>query len=113
MAKGKGRSKSKEAFWRRLVGRHERSGLSIREFCREHGQRETAFYFWRRELARREAVRPAPATFLPVQVAAEDATPAGGRIEIVLTGGPRVHVVAPVDRQALADVLAVLEARAC
>ena len=54
MAKGKERSKSKEAFWRRLIGRHERSGLTIREFCREHGQRETAFYFWRRELARRE-----------------------------------------------------------
>lgn len=120
MAKGKERSKSKEAFWRGLVGQHPRSGLTIREFCRKHGQRETAFYFWRRELARREAARPTDAqtrqsrmAFLPVQVAAEDAASSGGRIEIVLAGGPRVHVAAPVDRQALADVLAVLEARGC
>jgi hypothetical protein len=52
---------------------------------------------------------------VPVRVA-EDA-PAGGRIEIVLSGGRRVHVAAPVDRRALADVLAVLsldrEAAAC
>jgi len=31
-----------------------------------------------------------------------------GRIEIILAGDQRVQVVGPVDRQALADVLAVL-----
>jgi hypothetical protein len=41
---------------------------------------------------------------------ADDARPeAGGLIEIVLASGQRVHVMAPVDREALADVLAVLE----
>lgn len=36
-----------------------------------------------------------------------------GRIEIELSGGHHVHVTAPVDRQALADVLAVLEGAPC
>ena len=112
MAKGKVRDKSKEAFWRRTVRRQGQSGLTVRAFCREHELRETAFYFWRCELARRQAARPASAAFVPVQVV-ETPAPAGGRIEIVLSGDRRVHVAAPVDRQALADVLAVLEAAAC
>jgi hypothetical protein len=114
MAMGKVRDKNKEAFWRRTVRRQGQSGLTVRAFCREHELRETAFYFWRCELARRQAARPASAAFVPVQVV-ETPAPArsvqlrtGGRIEIVLSGGRRVHVAAPVDRQALADVLAVL-----
>jgi hypothetical protein len=129
MAMGKVRDKSKEAFWRRTVRWQRQSGLTVRAFCREHALHETAFYFWRRELARREADDRRSVTLLPVRLAtssveraaptqrrsaafvavrlAEEA-PAGGRIEIVLSGGRRVHVAAPVDRQALADVLAVL-----
>lgn len=118
MAKGKSRDKSKEALWRRTVRRQRQSGLTIREFCRKHQVRETAFYFWRRELERRGTM------FLPVrvtpepgrQVAAEArpalprpaSRPSEGRIVIVLAGGRRVHVAPPVDRRALADVLAVL-----
>jgi hypothetical protein len=105
MAKGKVRDKSKEAFWRRTMHRQRQSGLTVRAFCREHALRETAFYFWRRELARREI---ADVVFMPVKVVEEAPALAGGRIEIVLSGDRRVHVAAPVDRQALADVLAVL-----
>jgi transposase-like protein len=125
MAMGKVRDKRKEAFWRRTVRRQGQSGLTVRAFCREHELRETAFYFWRRELARRDATdrrraawlpvrRATPAdqrraAFMPVQVLQEAPAPAGGRIEIVLSGDRRVHVAAPVDRRALADVVAVLE----
>jgi transposase-like protein len=123
MAKGKSRDKSKEALWRRTVRLQRQSGLTIREFCHKHQVRETAFYFWRRELDRRGK------TFLPVRVAPEPARqvtaeprpalpqpasrPSAGKIVIMLAGGRRVHVAPPVDRQALADVLAVLEAAAC
>jgi transposase-like protein len=106
MGKGRARDERKEAFWRRVVGRQGESGETVRGFCRKKGLRESAFYFWRRELARREAAPPA---FLPVQVTEEAA--AGGRIEIVLSGGRQVHVAGPVDREALAAVLAVLEGR--
>ena len=118
MAKGKIRDKGKEAFWQRTIQEQRQSGLSVRAFCRKHAAHESAFYFWRRELARREEAEPGATTgraarsrrqaaFVPVHVA-EDA-PAGGRIEIVLPGGRRIHAAPPVDRQALADVLAVLE----
>jgi len=130
MAKGKGRDAGREARWRRVVQGQRRSGLTIREFCRKSNLPETAFYFWRRELARREGEqeqshekprRAKVAAFLPVRLAVSDAervtdeapTRAAAPIEIVLSGGRRVHVTAPVDRQALADVLAVLEGQPC
>jgi hypothetical protein len=79
--------------------------------------REPAFYWWRRQLAGRSGENAA-AAFVPVRVA-DDAIAAGiaaadvsgagaARIEIVLAAGYRVQLIGPVDRQALADVLAVL-----
>jgi hypothetical protein len=148
MAKSKSRDRQREARWRRIIREHGRSGLGVREFCRRGKLRETAFYFWRRELLRRDGQRqeaehvsgvalekpqeqrrqPArrarrqvggvPA-FVPVRVEEQHAdmgsaaSHSRGRIEIELSGGRLVHVAAPVDRQALADVLAVLEGRPC
>ena len=128
MAKGASRDRRRETQWRRIMREHARSGLSIRGFCRKSKLPETAFYYWRSELHRRQAeqeqrrpqdradqasrVAAVPA-FVPVRVEEQSAAfPAGGRIEIALSGGRRVHVTAPVDRQALADVLAVLEGAA-
>ena len=121
MAKGVGRDKRREEYWRRIVREHLGSGLSIRRFCRKSKLHESAFYFWRGELQRRgtaqEQRRPtessSPPAFVAVRVEEHSGTAAGGRIEIELSGGRRVHVTAPVDRAALADVLAVLEGRPC
>jgi hypothetical protein len=44
------RDPDKEAYWRKQLALWQRSGLSIRAFCREHGVVETSFYAWRREL---------------------------------------------------------------
>jgi len=116
MAKGKGRDRRLEVRWRRIIRQHGRSGLSVRDFCRRGKLTETAFYFWRRELERRQAEQeqrrsdpPASPAFVPVRVEEHSGSRADGRIEIELAGGRRVHVAAPVDRQALADVLAVLQ----
>jgi transposase-like protein len=113
MAQGTIGDRDKEAFWRKMVREQKRSGVSIRAFCRERGAPESAFYFWRRELERRQAKRTTATAFVPVRVTEDAAAPAGGRIEIVLGRGRRVQVAGPVDRQALADVVAVLEADAC
>ena len=133
MANGRERDKRREVQWRRVVLEQGRSGLSIRDFCRRSKVPESAFHFWRRELERRDLQRhqakqeqrqpptrrarprrPAAAhpAFVPVRVAEEARTDAA-RIEIELSGGRRVHVTPPVDRQALTDVLAVLEGRPC
>lgn len=125
MAKHTMRDRRREAYWRKLVEGQGRSGLTVRAFCRQSGVTESAFYFWRRELERRRtehgqprragrrrgrlpgALPSAAAAFLPVVVKPEQSAPPG-RIEIELSGGRRIHVTAPVDRAALADVLAVL-----
>jgi transposase-like protein len=130
MAKGKRRDQSKEAYWKQKLEEHGQSGSSIRAFCRQHRIAETAFYFWRRELARRQAQRqaeckgpqpkPPGPLFVPVTLAAEGppseqarrsagVEPRSARIEIELSGDRRIHVTPPIDRQALADVLAVME----
>ena len=44
----------KEQVWRERVGRWREQGGTVRGFCRKEGLQESAFYFWRRELGRRE-----------------------------------------------------------
>lgn len=48
---------AKEQFWRETVKAQTQSRQSIREFCREHELAESAFYFWRRELQKRDAIK--------------------------------------------------------
>jgi hypothetical protein len=47
----------KERFWRKQVEAWQRSGLSVREFCRRRGLSEASFYAWRRELPLRDRER--------------------------------------------------------
>lgn len=49
----------KERYWRELVRGQQRSGQSVREYCRGAGVKESAFYWWRRELAGRSEARKA------------------------------------------------------
>ena len=130
----------KQTRWEEVVRRWKESGRSVRDYCRAEGLRESAFYFWRRELQRRRqppgAVSPprpqasqvtrasrspkrlvpprrGTASFLPVRVVEDAATEATGGVEIVLAHGRTVRVRSGFDRQALVDVLAVLEVRPC
>jgi hypothetical protein len=44
----------RQSYWEEVVRRWRKGGQSVRAFCRAEGLRESAFYFWRRELARRD-----------------------------------------------------------
>jgi transposase-like protein len=44
------RDTEKENYWKKQVELWQKSGLSVRAFCLEHGVVETSFYAWRREL---------------------------------------------------------------
>jgi len=112
MPSGAVRDLKKERYWRKIVRGQAVSGLSVRAWCRTHGEKEAAFYWWRRELARRDAASSEP-TFVPVCVTGDAPTDTDGGIEILLAGGRRVRVRGRVDRQMLSDVLTVLEGRAC
>src|SRR4051812_19075170 len=86
------RDRKKESFWRHLKAQ-SRCGLSVAALCRRHGLRQYGFYWWRRELARRDAV--VPAAFVPVHVMVERPAEERGGIKIVL----------PCDRRGGRDLL--------
>jgi hypothetical protein len=125
---GKRRNPARERFWRRTIRQQERTGLSVRDFCRREGLKDWTFRWWRQELARRDR-QPASApprqrqghpteeapAFLPVRVV--DVEPIAPRppalIEIVLSAGPTLRVPEGFDPQTLRAVLTVLEGRRC
>jgi transposase-like protein len=131
----------RQRYWEEMVRRCREGGQSVRAFCRAEGLRESAFYFWRRELMRRsqlDAGRDSPSqkpvlrsskrspprhvpapSFLPMHLAERRAAETVHGVEIILGQGRApaervaVRVQAGFDRQTLVDVLAVLEGRPC
>jgi transposase len=53
-ARSRRRDAGRERHWREVIRAQAGSGRSVREFCRQGGVKEGAFYWWRRELARRK-----------------------------------------------------------
>lgn len=137
--RGVARDLQREQFWRRMVRRQAGSGRTVREFCAAENLLESAFYFWRRELERRQHERrerrtarsprrrhapagvkssPAaagPTPFVPVEVLPTPHAPGPStpRLEIVLPSGVTLHVPSGFDRTTLASVLDALEDRRC
>jgi len=133
-ARGKRRDLKLEGRWREVLARQERSGTTAREFCGREGLKESAFHFWKRELARRDSQpsRPPRSARHPVreQLRRERsaATPAlvpvriGGAlgglaptemapIEISLAPGVNVRVGSGCEEALLRMVLSALESR--
>ena len=90
-------------LWRQKIAQQEKSGQSIRAFCRERGVSEPGFYTWRQRLRNEK-----PVTFRLVETkpAADTAAP----IEVLLASGDRLRI--PSDASTLRWVLAVLRERA-
>jgi hypothetical protein len=120
---------SRGRYWREQVREWRRSGLTQAAYCQQHGLNAGTFCWWKRQLARRERMAPAvrlgpPArgkaaadllrtTFAPVRIRAEEDHENSSRIEIVLPDQRCIRLCGRIDRQQLADVLAVLEAVTC
>ena len=129
------RNGEKERFWRDVLTRRSKTKLTVREFCRREGLRESAFYFWKRTIAERdqEAKRARPTkrtaaksrrkslgassrsastgrrgVFLPVTVTREPFA-AGPCLEVTSPEGWQVRVPSGVDPKSLAQVLDALQ----
>jgi transposase len=98
----------REQSWRRLLAGWQRSGVSVREYCRQHEISEPSFYWWRRKLQPRE---PGTTNFLPVRVipAERDCRTDGGAVEIVLSNGRCLRVRPGFDRGTLLQLLNLLD----
>jgi transposase len=109
---GAQRDPRKEAHWRRQLRKQKASGLSVREFCQQAGLAESAFYYWRREIERRD--REGNGVGKPAFVAVEVRTPTqASAIEVTLTSGHVVRVRGGFDADTLRQLLAVLEEPSC
>ena len=114
---GKGDAE-KARYWQRTISESVRSGIPIRQFCRQRRLKESQFYWWQHKLrARRQAGTTSktggqgrPTSFALVSEEA-GATDAG--IELVLSGGRRLRITKGVDEVTLRTVLAALEPPRC
>ena len=92
----------------RLVAQWRTSGESRAGFARRRRIPAWTFWYWCRKLSaepRIEAIGTPPATFVPVRVTAEPDMPA---IEIVWSGGERVHVRTSASAELVRAVIAAL-----
>lgn len=102
----------KQRYWQRTIGDAARSGMSIREFCRQRRLRESQFYWWQRKLKarRQEPSKPSAqdqtASFALVSENGMD-MPAG--FELVLRDGRRLRISQGVQEETLRAVLAAME----
>jgi hypothetical protein len=91
--------------WRERIAERERSGLSVKQFCKERGLTECSFYAWRKRLRKKEPVR-----FALVERAALQEFGNEAPLELVLTTGERLRIGAGVDAATLRTVLEALRA---
>jgi hypothetical protein len=97
---------TKSEQWRERLSAQERSGLSVKQFCRERGLKDCTFYAWRKRLREKGPVR-----FALVErgrVWQEPTTEAS--LELVLATGERLRISAGVDGATLHTVLDALRA---
>jgi transposase len=95
---------TKEDEWRERMAEQARSGLSIKQFCKERGVTPWSFYDWRKRLREPGAVRFALVERGPAE--RERATEA--HLELILPGGVRMHIRSGVDGATLRTVLEAL-----
>jgi hypothetical protein len=97
-----GRTSGRREHWRQLITEQEKSGKSVRAFCRERELGEYSFYTWRSRLRKEE-----PVTFALVDTGqSED----GAGIELILASGDRLRI--PGEAAMLRMVLGVLREQA-
>ncbi len=107
----------KEREWRGTIREAARSGLSIREFCRQRRVKERQFYWWRQKLQQdgvRERRQPGRgkerASFALVS---DEAGMNDAGIELVLGDGRRLRIQKGVDEATLRVVLSAVGPGEC
>jgi hypothetical protein len=69
------RDMAKESHWRKHVAAQEESGLAVHAYCQGAGLSESCFYWWKREIAKRDREahasrpkQPTPVRFAEIRV---------------------------------------------
>jgi Transposase len=99
-------AKPKTEEWAERIAAQQRSGTSVKQFCKEHGLTEYSFYAWRKRLQEAGPVRFA----LVERNARQQERPAEAALELVLATGERLRIGAGVDTATLRAVVDILRA---
>jgi hypothetical protein len=91
--------------WRERIAEQERTGVSVKQFCKQQGLTEYSFYAWRKRLRKQ-----APVRFALVERGVLPQPGTDTRLELVLTSGERLRIAAGVDAATLRTVLEALRA---
>src|SRR5690242_10208931 len=90
--------------WAERIAAQQRSGISVKQFCKERGLTEYSFYAWRKRLQESGPVR-----FAVVERSARrQEHTAEPVLELVLATGERLRIGTGVDTATLRAVLDVL-----
>lgn len=100
----KGKQAEGREEWQQRIVEQEQGEASIREYCKQHGIAEHAFYGWRQRLRSDKRVSCALVKAKPLNEEAPQP------MELVLATGERL--VLPSDEATLGMVLRVLRSRA-
>lgn len=96
---------TRDEDWRTRISAQERSGVTVKQFCKQQGLTEQSFYYWRKRLQ-----TPASMRFALVETAQWGGTADHATVELVLTTGERLRISAGVDAATLRQVLEALRA---
>lgn len=99
-----GTQSERREVWRERIAQQEKSGVSVRTFCKQVGLKEHAFYGWRQRLR-----TPPPIAFALVETVKAKPVIETAMIELVLSHGDRLRI--PNDEATLRRVLGVLRDR--
>jgi hypothetical protein len=90
--------------WAERIAAQQRSGMSVKQFCKDRGLTEYSFYAWRKRLQESGPVRFA----LVEKSARRQERTAEPALELVLVTGERLRIVPGVDITTLRTVLDAL-----
>ncbi len=99
-----GKCPTKADEWRERIAEQARSGLCIKQFCKERGVTSWSFYDWRKRLRESGPVRFA--LLERGSAGREGVTEA--HLELILPGGARMYIRSGVDGATLRTVLEAL-----
>jgi transposase len=97
-------SNSKADEWAERIAAQQRSGMSVKDFCKEQGLTECSFYAWRKRLRESGPVRFA----LVERGARRQERTAEPVLELVLASGEQLRISRGVDITTLRTVLDAL-----
>ena len=109
MSNGKPRDSQKERFWRQTIGQWQKSGLTVRAYCRQRGLAEANFHAWRRTIANRDCVPFAAVRVLTDESCGRTDQVANGGLELILPNRRVLRIGAGFDAATLQRLLPLLE----